>query len=1021
MRDPNDAHVLQTAERGEADIVSTNDADFYDAALLSFCTMRGIEVCKSTLLQRLLGLGGSAQPRMMSRPAANAFPKKQLYRLLIWLKDDIPMVFRPGLWLFLGLVASQLCAQSINLPTSKRIEEPVPGSPAKLNSLPMAMAWSPDHRYLAVVNSGYGTVESNYSQSIAILDTSDNQLRDFPDARTAVLAPQTMYSGVAFSLDGSRLYVSFDSLSAPEGGEADQTGNAIAVYSFANGALTPERLIPVPLQHLSPGRTQNHDGLKLASDEAIPAPTGLAVFRGSDGKEKVVVADEYSDDALLIDTTSGKVENRFDLGQGAIVPSTYPIAVLATHDGRWAFVALWNGSAVARLDLRTRKLVDKLPLMAPESNIRPSSHPIAMALSPDEKTLYVALANRDAVAAVRVDGKSMRLLHTYDARLPGQTYFGAMPDGVAVSPDGETLYAADSGSDAVAVFHTGAGAKSTAEGFIPTEWYPTALALKANELYVATGKARGTAPNAAPQPKPAQMSPGLASLARRPHTYIATMLYGSLATVDRADAEKNMAELTQQVMNANLMHAVQEHLHFASGANPIHHVIYIIKENRTYDQILGDLGAGDGDPSLTMYGQQITPNEHKLALQFGVLDNFYDSGEVSGDGHVWSTAAITSDYTERTWQQAYRGKERQYDFEGVTEAGYPIEEKIPDINEPASSYLWTDLARHGKTLYHFGEFISTRFCDDSGEAPKPKAPTEGTPEPTHLCAQPWIKPRQPIPANYGGGENPYPWNIPLIYQDVATKPELEGHFDPKYPDFNLSFPDQLRVNEFLTHFNAWVKERKQGKDPMPAFVMLRLPNDHTAGTRPGSPTPKASVADNDLAVGRAVDAISHSPYWNDTAFFILEDDAQDGADHVDAHRSVALVISKYSPRKDQPVVDHTFYTTVSVLRTMEDLLGIPPMNNNDAFAPLIAPLFTGAGDQPAFNADYSNRDNGLIYTPNKRNAPGAKESSRMDFRHEDMADSRKLNVILWKDAMGSKPVPWMILHPHDAGKRDDDD
>jgi DNA-binding beta-propeller fold protein YncE len=931
------------------------------------------------------------------------------------------MVFRPGLWLWIVLAASQLCAQTINLPTSKKIEEPVSGSPAKLNSLPMAMAWSPDHRYLAMVNSGYGTVESNYSQSVAILDTKTNQLTDFPDLRTVVFAPQTMYSGIGFSLDGKRLYVSFDSISAPEGGKPDQTGNAVAVYSFVDGRLSPERLIPIPLQHLPAGRTQNHDGMDLASNLAIPAPTGLSVFAGADGKEKIAVANEFSDDVLVMDAASDRMENRFDLGQGATVPSTYPIAVLATHDGRYAFAALWNGSAVARLDLRSGKVIDKLSLMPPESSIRPSSHPMAMAFSPDEKTLYVALANRDAIAAVRIAGKSMRVESTYDVRLPGQTYFGAMPDAVAVSPDGETLYAANSGSDAIAVFHTGGSAKQQAVGFIPTEWYPTAVALKDNQLYVATGKGRGTGPNAAPQPQPSHPIAGAGQRVHRPHTYIGTLLYGSLATIDRAEAAKNLAELTQQAVAANLITAAQHHLAFTSGTNPIHHVVYIIKENRTYDQILGDLGAGDGDASLTMYGQQITPNEHKLALEFGVLDNFYDSGEVSGDGHVWSTAAITSDYTERTWQQAYRGKERIYDFEGVTEGGYPIQEKIPDINEPASSYLWTDLARQGKSLYHFGEFVSTRFCDDSGEAPKPKSPTEGTPVPTHLCDQPFIRSKQPIPASYGGGDSPYPWNIPLIYKNVATKPELEGHFDPEYPDFNLSFPDQLRVNEFLTHFNGWVKERQQGKDSMPAFVMLRLPNDHTAGTRPGSPTPKASVADNDLAVGRAVEAVSHSAYWDDTAFFVIEDDAQDGADHVDAHRSLALVISKYSPREGRPFVDHSFYTTVSILRTIEDLLGIPPMNNNDAFAPLIAPLFTGAGDQAAFDADYSNRDNGLIYTANTRKSPGAKESSRMDFTHEDRADARKLNVILWKDAMGSQPVPWMVLHPHETTKKDDDD
>ena len=203
--------------------------------------------------------------------------------------------------------------------------------------------------------------------------------------------------------------------------------------------------------------------------------------------------------------------------------------------------------------------------------------------------------------------------------------------------------------------------------------------------------------------------------------------------------------------------------------------------------------------------------------------------------------------------------------------------------------------------------------------------------------------------------------------------------------------------------------------------MLRLGNDHTAGTRPGGPTPKSSVADNDLAVGRAVEAIAHSPFWDDTAFFILEDDAQDGGDHVDAHRSLALVISKYAPHaaNGAPFVDSRFYSTVSVVRTMETLLGLPPMNNNDALCSLISTLFTGPGDQPAYEADYSNRDNNLIYTPNAKNAPGAKESMKMDFRHADHADAQKLNVILWKDAMGDKPVPAMLKDRRTKGGKDD--
>ena len=208
---------------------------------------------------------------------------------------------------------------------------------------------------------------------------------------------------------------------------------------------------------------------------------------------------------------------------------------------------------------------------------------------------------------------------------------------------------------------------------------------------------------------------------------------------------------------------------------------------------------------------------------------------------------------------------------------------------------------------------------------------------------------------------------------------------------------------------------------MPNFVMLRLGNDHTGGTAPGGPTPKSSVADNDLAIGRAVDAISHSPFWEDTAFFILEDDAQNGADHVDAHRSDALVVSKYAPGGDKPFVDSRFYSTVSMVRTMETVLGLPPMNNNDALCSMIGSLLSGAGDQPAFAADFRNRDNGLIYTANAKTAPGAKLSSRMDFRHADRADARKLNVILWQDAMGAKPVPAMLLQKRKKAKKDDDD
>jgi hypothetical protein len=420
-----------------------------------------------------------------------------------------------------------------------------------------------------------------------------------------------------------------------------------------------------------------------------------------------------------------------------------------------------------------------------------------------------------------------------------------------------------------------------------------------------------------------------------------------------------------------------------------------------------------------MYGEAITPNQHKLALQFGVLDNFYDSAEISSGGHVWSNAAIGTDYLERTWQQGYRGGQRTYDSEGMVANGNPLLQKIPDVSDPASGYIWNNLAAHGKTYYHFGEYISSTFCD----AAKVADPQAGAMLAGSHCPRNAVAPGESFPAEWGGGQNKWPWAVPLMASNTATKQELVGHFAVEAPDFNLMIPDQVRAEIFLRHLQGWVADKAQGKDTLPNFILMRLPDDHTLGTRPGGPSPKSSVADNDLAVGRVVEAISHSPFWDDTVICILEDDAQNGGDHVDAHRSIALVISKYSPHgpSGAPFVDSRFYSTVSMIRTMESLLGLPPMNNNDALSSLISTLFTGPGDQPAYTADYGNRDNGLIYTANSPTAAGARESMKMDFSHADRAPAEKLNVILWKDAMGDKPVPAMLKVHHKKTTKDDDD
>ncbi len=916
-----------------------------------------------------------------------------------------------------------------DLPSSKLVSPVLPGGPTRTNSLPMSMVISPDGGYAATLNAGYGVAESQYDQSVLVVNLKTGQQIDFPDSRTeARVSHQTFYQGLAWSRDGKRLYASLASLTAPEGGKPGETGNAIAVYTVADGKLVPEKLLPVPLQTLARGKQQAVFHQALPAGKAIAYPAGLWTVPGpAGGADRLLIADNLSDDALLMDTATGAVVYRFDLSTAATVPAAYPITVTATRDGRRGFAALWNGSAAVELDLVHGRELGRVALLPPNVPTAASSHPAALALSPDERSLYVALANRDMVAAIAVPpGKgAMRISGFFDTKLPGQTLFGAVPDALAVSPEGGRLFVANASADAIAVFDArapkGKGAAIPAArplGFIPTGWYPTALAATPAELLISTAKGQGTGPNNFPQRDAAKGSP------HRDRTYIGTLLYGSFARLPMAGLNEQLASMTAEVIAQNRMKAAAERIAFRAGPNPIKHIIYIIKENRTYDQILGDEAAANGDPTLTMYGRAITPNEHKLAEQFGILDNFYDSAEVSGDGHVWSNAAITSDYTEKTWQQSYRGGERSYDYEGVVSHGFPVLQGIPDVNEPASGYLWTNLAAHGKTLYHFGEYIATKFCAETPVVGRQASPLEGTPEESaNGCPLAAIHKGEPIPANYGGGVSSYPWPIPMIASNTATKPELQGHFDPEFPDFQISFPDQLRLEEFLTKFRGWVGEKQTGNDTMPSFIQLRLPNDHTAGTRPGMPRPAASVADNDLAVGRAVEAISHSPFWDDTAFFILEDDAQDGADHVDAHRSICLVISKYSPKTESgaPFVDHRFYTTVSTVRTMETLLGLPPMNNNDAFAPIISPLFTGAGDQAAYTADTSNRDNGLIYQANTSKSPGARESSKMDFEHADQAPSALLNAILWKDSMGNKPLPEQLRHPARTARKDDDD
>jgi DNA-binding beta-propeller fold protein YncE len=903
-------------------------------------------------------------------------------------------------------------AHQIPLSTSKVLNAPSPGRIGAVNSFPAKIAMSPDGQYAALLNNGYGTQKTQTQQSITVLDLTTNQLSDYPDSRLSNTAHQSYFLGLAFSSDGRHLYASMGSITDPTGTKSGNTGNGIAVYKFDGGKVTPGRFLKIAPQKLAAGKKVSFGLRETVAGTGIPYPAGLTVVTGKSG-DRLLVANNLSDNVVLLDAADGRILQQFDLSTHEIIPSSFPYTVVATHDGRRAWCSLWNSSQVAELDLEKGIVTRWVSLLEPKDPIAPGSHPTDLLLSPDEKWLFVALSNVDAVATI--DTATGQVIHLASTNLPGQEHAGTYPTALAQSADGTRLFVADSSLNAVAMFESAALTKpgisfplpAESLGFIPTDWYPSALAVHGDDLLIATAKGEGAGPNS-----------GISEIKNerrhREHPYIPTLMYGSLSRLNFRIVEKSLPDLTRKVQESNLFVSDPGKITFRTGSNPIRHVIYILKENRTYDQVLGDLKlngqkVGNGDPSFTMYGAEVTPNLHKLALQFGVLDNFYDSGEVSGNGHDWSNAAITSDYNEKTWQIAYRGQEHTYDYGGTVADEFPLELGEPDVDAPGTGYLWDNLASHGLTYRDYGEYIAGVWCKPAKKTEA--SPKEGTPSSLNsVCQRAVVRKGEPLPPDVGqphGSPSPWPWPVPLIQRMKASKAALRDHFHPGFPDFNTEYPDQLRADLFLNEFDDFVRARKEGKGTeLPAFVLLYLPDDHTHGTTPGKPKPSASVADNDLAVGRVVEAVSHSAYWDDTAIFIIEDDAQDGADHVDAHRSTAFEISKYSPgTPQQPFVDSRFYTTVNMVHTMETLLGLPPMNQNDAYAPVMAPLFSGPGDHQPFTADWSNRDNGLIYQTNAPKGQGAAQSAKMDFTRPDAVNTAVLNLILWRDRMGSTPMP----------------
>ena len=618
-----------------------------------------------------------------------------------------------------------------------------------------------------------------------------------------------------------------------------------------------------------------------------------------------------------------------------------PYDVLVGPGGHLLYVSDWSRKQVLAVDPVELRVLAKIPV---------GEHPNQMALHPKDNRLFVACASSNAVHVIDTK-KGVVTEVIYTALFP-KAPEGTTPDAVAVAPDGKTLYVANADNNCVAVVDIEKANESIVKGFIPTGWYPTAVAVTPDSKTILVGVGKGNQSKPNPLYTKEQLEKKekdeVKSIARRlmPYPYIGTTMSGALSIVPVPDA-KQLKEWTAQVFkncpySDSLLTAAPHPVKTAiptkvGDPSPIKYVIYIIKENRTYDQVFGDLAdgknpKGNGDPTLCMFPRKVTPNHHKLAEEFVLLDNLYCNGQVSRDGHPWSTGAYHTDYIARDWHLTYSQRKGVDDDE---EGG---------LSNPPSGYIWDACKRAGLSYRSYGEYGS-RVSDGMGG-----------------------------------------------FRMEGRVPGLVGKMCPEYgiPKAKGTRPrDTDNVDVFLKEYNQFVKDKT-----MPRFVVMSLGEDHTDGTKVGSYTPQACVASNDLALGRLVEAVSDGPLWKETAIFVIEDDAQNGPDHVDAHRTVGLVISPYTKRKH---VDSTQYQTVSMIRTMELILGLSPLSQYDAAARPMFHSFTDVPDLTAYKHTPAEID---LNAKNDKKAFGAELSEKMDFSDYDKINDFELNYVLWHAVMG---------------------
>ncbi len=803
------------------------------------------------------------------------------------------------------------------------------GRQIQLGDLPVNIAVHPKGKLAAVLYCGFGPHE------VVIVDLNHGQIV----SRAAVT---NSFYGLAFSADGRELYCS------------DGADETIGRFDFRAGQLTNETEIKVhdrSLRGVPCGLAIDRAGTKLFVANVwgncvseVGLGTNTNVVDISVGRKPAHLAMAPLVPPSDFDTFSA--EKRAEVGLYSADPDdAFPYGVCLDEARQRLYVSLWGQAAVKVISLQNPGMMTNWPTQ---------EHPCEMVLSRSGDTLYVANANRNTVTVF--DTATGRALETIWAAFHPDDPPGATPNSLDLSRDQKTLFVANANVNAVAVFDVRLPGHSRSLGFIPTGWYPTSVRVAHDGIHLLVANGKGGAPKANPR------GPGPG---KRSSEYIAGLFPGTLSFIDlprnKEEWERQMPEWTAQVYACTPLKGGRA-LSAAppagcpipakpGGPCPIKYVIYIIKENRTYDQVFGDMPQGNGDASLCLFPDRATPNHHQLARQFVLLDNFYADASVSADGHEWSMGAYATDFLEKMWPMNY-AHNRSGKFP------YPGEGYFP-IAAPAGGYLWDRAAAAGVSYRSYGEFVS--YDQAPGQPCRPRVKS------------------------------------------------LEGHIDPLYRGFDLKYSDGKRAERFISEFN-----RLDAAGEMPRLQIVRLPNDHVHGTTPNFPTPAAYLAQNDLALGQIVDAVSHSKYWAQTAIFVLEDDAQNGPDHVDAHRTVALAISPYTRRG---ATDSTMYSTSSMLRTMELILGLEPMTQFDAAA---TPMFASFQQTPDLRPFAALPENVDMTEKNLRTAWGA--GLKMDFSREDAADDFLLNETVWKSVRGAaSPMPAPVHAAFVFTRQNDDD